>query len=73
MAVELSSGFFIRVKTIKEIVIGTVIDFSKLNQYADADIQFAGFIFFVSGSANITGAALQFGTQFFLRESILFT
>lgn len=47
-------SIFIRIKTSEEIIIGTAIDFLKLNQHADTDIQFARLIFFVGGSANIT-------------------
>jgi hypothetical protein len=41
----------------------------ELDEDAGTDIQFTGLILGVSGAADITAPALEFGAQLFLRET----
>lgn len=56
------------VQSIKELIIATFINLCQLDNYTGADIQFARFVFGIGGASYITAAALQFSTQFFLRQ-----
>ena len=58
----------IDIEALEEHIIRAVVDFAQLDEHADTDVQFAGFVFLLSRSANITAASLQFGTEFFLRK-----
>lgn len=39
--------FILHIESLKEIIIGAGVDLLQGNQYADADVQFAGFIFLI--------------------------
>ena len=58
--------FFLPIQPLKEIIIGAGVDLLQGNQYADADVQLAGFVFFIRRSADVTASALELRAQLFL-------
>ena len=61
--------FVVRIQTFEEIIISAFVEFLKFNNDAGANIQFAGFVFGISGSADITATALQFCADSLLRQA----
>ena len=61
------------VKSLEKFIIGTVVDLPQLYDDACPDVQFAAFILFVCGPANVTPSTLEFRAELFLREAAVFT
>ena len=56
------------IQALKEIIVGTSVKLSQLDDDAGADIQFSRLVLGVGGSSNIASTALKFSTELLLRD-----
>jgi hypothetical protein len=61
--------FCICIQPGKELFVAAVVDFSQLDNDTGPDVQLAGFVFCIGGSADITAPALQLRTKLLLGQS----
>ena len=63
----------INIESGKELFVAAFIYLAQFNENTCPNVQFAGFVFCVGGSADITATPLQFCANLFLRKAAVFT
>ena len=62
--------FTMGIQSLKEILIGTSVNFFEFNQHTDADVQLPCLVLGVAATGNIAPAELQLGAELFLGDTV---